>query len=1494
MSWLDALERALVLGRRKTVLVVSDAVVGGLRPLMRRLHDIDPQVVVTLRADELPELPSNSLVLLDTDAADLAWLNANRTFIGHQRLRLLLWWSGSTRAAREAAPDLLSWASEVLSCPQTPPPYAVRAFEALADHRPGSIWGRALLQACLDDRGRAAQWLASDLGFEGLVASLRALGDRVPAFTNVRTPAQRRVVTQALMKVDPPGPHVLVDAPPARGWCVVENPEGLAELVEGMPARVPVAARRRLASALDGEPQAAELAGELLVAGADADALFTTLLDADDPLEELCSRRGGAARPCRLQPSRVWPPLEPAIEPRERPTTRIEPLHFEPDMITWIHLSDIHAGQPGEAARPAVEQALERSITGLAERIGVPDLLLLTGDLAYSGKAEQYAQIEGLLARIEAWLGRKLPVFAVPGNHDLARPDNPRDKYFYAGLKHYEDEELVRENLWKQPPGFLQPLFAEYENWVERDMKPRAQRADHAIHWSARVPGDFSVVVQKGELRLGLVGLNSAWAQVDGGDYQGKLPLPAEQFYAALPGADQPLDWFKGVDAALLLTHHPRSWLSKRAREIYERDIHPPGRFDLALFGHMHEPESLLEGRQGTVARLFFQAPSLFGLEWYGRNEESRSFGYAWGRIRADGEIRVWPQMAADRAGGLALVDDPSFDWDRDREDGVLLREPRRAPVSVAVSQPPPRPSEVVEPELLDRYLEAIEGEHRSVKLLGFENRAGVLLKLDKIFVPVEAVIDRQISGKELLAGEDIAELRPGQETLSLARAFVRARQLDRRGLVLLGEPGAGKTTFLKQMLLQVARHGSGSVGLPNDVVPVFLPLRAIGDGETTLSDFVCAQLQDPIGDLGPDFGRKLCRRGKLLLLLDGLDEVADAKARERVARWIEQTRVYMPDSYMLVSCRYAGYTPEVSLKEDFLELHLRPLGGPQMRDFVRRWYAVIERELDTADPQRAAARAKAQADDLLEVLESPEFVAVARVHAMTRNPLLLTAICLVHRDHGRLPRTRGKLYRLCIDVLLARWRLGRDGMQLEPEQVLAVLQPVAAWMHRERGRARASYAELLGPVAEALARQRRVEVEAGEFLRQVRDDGGLLTGYSVDQYGFMHLGFQEFLTAQHLRNEYTAGRGGFRALARNFGDSWWQEVILLLLAERNPSVFEPFMAALVREEGFVEGWDSALMRQCWDEAAEPSAAPFLAFLREQDPALGERQLAAANLLARELPEALAELGEVLRDHATPALRGWWARREAAPKRVRGGEGVRVIEKAGVELVRIPAGSFMMGSPEGEEGRREREGPQHEVVLGEFYLARTPVTNAQYGRFMAACPDAPKPEYWADGRFNQPEQPVVGVSWGEAMAYCEWAGLVLPTEAQWEYACRAGTTSRYWSGDSEEDLARVGWYRENSGNRLHAVGEKDANPFGLYDMHGNVWEWCRDGWAHYDETKPRVGDGLRREPVAEGDRVIRGGSWSSTAHYARSAFRSRNLPGVRFNLLGFRPAQVIP
>ena len=186
-----------------------------------------------------------------------------------------------------------------------------------------------------------------------------------------------------------------------------------------------------------------------------------------------------------------------------------------------------------------------------------------------------------------------------------------------------------------------------------------------------------------------------------------------------------------------------------------------------------------------------------------------------------------------------------------------------------------------------------------------------------------------------------------------------------------------------------------------------------------------------------------------------------------------------------------------------------------------------------------------------------------------------------------------------------------------------------------------------------------------------------------------------------------------------------------------------------------------------------------------------------------------------------------------------------------------------------------------------FYMGRYPVTNAQYWKFLTANPDMPKPEYGSDREYNQPQQPVVVVSWADAQAYARWAGLRLPTEAEWEYACRGGTTTRFYSGNKEADLALVGWYLDNSSRSIHPVGENTPNAYGLYDMHGQVWEWVEDDG--HDGYNGAPEDGSAWIDVPRGtSRVIRGGSWFSVAGLCRAASRLLYDPGNRHDFLGFR------
>lgn len=225
-----------------------------------------------------------------------------------------------------------------------------------------------------------------------------------------------------------------------------------------------------------------------------------------------------------------------------------------------------------------------------------------------------------------------------------------------------------------------------------------------------------------------------------------------------------------------------------------------------------------------------------------------------------------------------------------------------------------------------------------------------------------------------------------------------------------------------------------------------------------------------------------------------------------------------------------------------------------------------------------------------------------------------------------------------------------------------------------------------------------------------------------------------------------------------------------------------------------------------------------------------------------------------------------------------------VDEKTGIEFVAIPAGTFLMGS-RNDDGERE-EHPQHRVTVSAFELGKYAVTNEQYRHFLDESPNLSKPP-GSSGSSLGPRQPVVNVTWEDAQAFAHWAGFRLPTEAEREYAARAGTQTRYFSGDDEADLARVGWFLGNSEAHSHDVGEKAGNGLGLYDMHGNVWEWCSDWYAAYDGKAAVDPTG----PEKGNARVVRGGSWGDAAQYARSASRYGDPAAYHSDTVGFRLAR---
>ena len=227
------------------------------------------------------------------------------------------------------------------------------------------------------------------------------------------------------------------------------------------------------------------------------------------------------------------------------------------------------------------------------------------------------------------------------------------------------------------------------------------------------------------------------------------------------------------------------------------------------------------------------------------------------------------------------------------------------------------------------------------------------------------------------------------------------------------------------------------------------------------------------------------------------------------------------------------------------------------------------------------------------------------------------------------------------------------------------------------------------------------------------------------------------------------------------------------------------------------------------------------------------------------------------------------------------------------QMALIPAGYFTMGSNDG--GWAER--PPHRVWLDAFYIDKYEVTNHQYGEFVKATGHA-RPGFWDDDRYNSPDQPVVGVSWDDAVAYCEWAGRRLPTEAEWEKAARGGAEGRRFPWGDEGATGKAAFGQDMNTGRPAAVGKYPPNGYGLYDMAGNVWEWCAD-W--YDRDYYRVSPERNPQGPASGqDRVVRGGSWIGSGlvelydDVLRCAFRRRHPPGDKNDDFGFRCAMSPP
>ena len=873
--------------------------------------------------------------------------------------------------------------------------------------------------------------------------------------------------------------------------------------------------------------------------------------------------------------------------------------------------------------------------------------------------------------------------------------------------------------------------------------------------------------------------------------------------------------------------------------------------------------------------------------------------GTRWGKrlVRSASETgnAIYPILMEEEAdfSGLLLADTKfsSYFLNPDRAMGELVQ---------ILKQRHRRSSQIItmdEQSELAAYRSWALKKHGNVALIGVGG-ADLTMDLAKVYIPL------RISQRSLLADMERRKIRPSEASaqqndgdVELTKIFATGKK---RHVALFGDPGAGKSTAMRKLLHHCLVDGPAVLGLEEKTLPLFLRLRRFDEKFLTkpLSFFLQSELDVDSGQSLPvGLGERLWDRGGLLLLFDGLDEIANQKLRAKVVRMLENAVLDGPsrEIYAVISCRYAGYGDKVWLGGSFLHLDVRPLDNQQVDDFVRLWFQEAHRCLPKGNPLQA----EQEASKLLGNLQQNRH-ANQQIKVLVGNPLLLTLLCVVVLQKHEIPRRRVEFYRHCLEVLLYRWRYLQEVEEppLSLEMALSVLRRMAWEMHTQGRQYDMTKQEFITLATAVLDQQGASGSLPDGGLGWFHLTCGVLEEYSPKCYGFMHLGFQEYLAASHVAAQRQTL---VTELVAHSGEKWWKEVILLLAGLEDADLFVRLVEAILPNICQAEG--AALLREVLAEAPVVDLAPFEKPLvngnREAQVALLRLLLGRNNTPLRNIAEQLAKkrdneelqtLAHRFLDRPAPAAT---VVPPAASDGVTPSPTILIEPRTGLRLLPVPGGIFTMGSDDGHGDER----PPHPVQLSPYWLAETPVTNRHYGLYLQAT-QAREPKYWRDRRFSDPEQPVVGVDWNDAVAFCVWLteGIgqghicTLPSEAQWEFAARGLDGRPYPWGKEKPTKKRACFDLDDASGKPAPVGSFPAGrgPFGHLDLAGNVWEWCRDGWSGED-YKQWIGKTPMDPVVTKGDsRVLRGGSWLHLAGDLRSAYRIRN-PAVNRNAdLGFR------
>ncbi|MBN2054540.1 SUMF1/EgtB/PvdO family nonheme iron enzyme [bacterium] len=731
----------------------------------------------------------------------------------------------------------------------------------------------------------------------------------------------------------------------------------------------------------------------------------------------------------------------------------------------------------------------------------------------------------------------------------------------------------------------------------------------------------------------------------------------------------------------------------------------------------------------------------------------------------------------------------------------------------------------------------------------------------------------------------------------------------------LQGDPGSGKTTLLLNYCLQLCERARDWLRDPTGApppIPVYVRLRRWSQHSGEILEYLALHQFNNIGiaDL-PGLLTSRARKGGVTWLFDGLDEVEPenmSQVKEAISRLSNSS--WCDTCITIMTSRRFGYDrPD----RGFTELELLPLDEPaQLR--------LLENLLQARRAEQGVMDEIKEHDSIRELAGNPFFLTLLAFASLDRSE---------NGDWRPLPARRARLMERIIDMLAKGRPSGAHSLP-NPSQELEILENVSYNLTNQCPSpfSRAQLEELMCTHPKA-SRVLGNPPDCERYLTNLARCR-LLVPDSSDRsvWEYPHRSFQEFLAARELKRrgekawitlaesllQCNAGGDADKARLARWGETFaflagdvaHPADLLKLLMKKNADLGWRALTATdsVSGDTLTELLELARGGDNWDRRRDiirsipERLGTTMEALRLLDKIRSNTYHGADLFFIAETYARIAARDGRLASAAAGYRRNLFKHLEKPPETFLAE--VRIEGAARPYFKELTGGTFHMGSPTKEKGRYPDEPDLIEISLSAFSIGVVPVTNELYEHFSPS--HSKDRESWESIPADEPvdDHPVVNVTWYEAVSFCWWATEVLrqrgmgddeeiclPSEAQWEYACRAGTASRFHSGDSARALKKVGWFSGNSNGRTHRVALLKKNDFDLYDMHGNVWEWCRDGWSDPYEggsVDPCVCDDYE----SERDRVVRGGCWSNDADLCRSAFRGRRAPGYRYRGWGFR------